>query len=214
MKIFITLLLLLFISGCSLKTTDRYKYRVNASNSFESYQRYYLQGKTTLASVSLKRAINSAKLGSDIDSLATIYLGECAITNALFINDNCKEYKKVSAIIKNSKLENFYRLLRGKVETVDTKKLPKSYISFADFLKKGKYKKAFNAIKDMPSPISKLIAASIIKENLSTEEIKYIIKVSSSMGYRNATIKWYKFLLSKSSPKEKVRILKKIRLLR
>ncbi len=214
MKIFITLFLVLVISGCSLKTTDRYKYRVNASNSFESYQKYYLQGKTTLASVSLKRAINSAKMGSDLNSLATIYLGECAITNALFIKDNCKEYKKASTVIKDSKLENFYNLIEGKIEIVDTKKLPKNYISFAHFLKQGDYKKAFNAIKEMPSPVSKLIAASIIKNSMNTKNIEYIIDISSSMGYKNATIKWYKFLLSKSNPEKKDRILEKIRLLR
>jgi len=142
----IFLLIVLIFAGCSFKTNERFKYRVDASNSFDSFKKYYLQGKTRLASISLKRALKNAKDGSDINSIAKIYLGECALHSAMLINDTCKEYQQIKSLTNDKSLENYYQLLRKNFKQIDTKFLPEQYKDFAENLKSKNYKNAINSL--------------------------------------------------------------------
>jgi len=207
--IFSIIFIILFV-GCSFKINEKYKYRVNASNSFESYKRYYLKGETRLASIALKRALQSAKSGTDVNAIARIYLGECALHNALLIEDRCKQYNSIKQLIPNNKLDDYYNLLQNNIGHINIKYLPSQYKNFIKNLKNKNYKNAFKSIQNMQTVTSKLIAASIIKNELTKKEIKYIIKISSSIGYKHATLRWYELLKEKSTPKERKTINKKI----
>lgn len=202
---------LLFV-GCSFKTDNRYKYRVDASNSFDSFKKYYLQGKTRLASVELKRALQSAKEGSDINSIAKIYLGECALHKAMLIDDNCSEYLQIKELVSDKDLENYYLFITGKFQKLDTSLLPKSYRDFANYLKRKNFDAATKALFEIKNSDSKIIAASIIKRRLSRDDIKKIIDISSAMGYKKVTTRWYNLLKTKSTDKQKRVIDKKLML--
>ncbi len=204
--------LFIFLAGCSFKTDNKYKYRVNASNSFDSFKQYYLQGKTRLASISLKRALQSAKSGVDINAIAKIYLGECALHNAVLIKDNCQEYKNIQNITNDKLIQNYYYLLIGKFNKINPDKIPPRYKNFVKYLKQKNYKKAVASIYNIKDTDSKLVAASLVKNNLSYNDIKYIINISASLGYKKAALSWYDFLKSKSTPSQKIEIDKKIKL--
>ncbi len=205
-----SIIFIILFAGCSFKINEKYKYRVNASNSFESYKRYYLKGETRLASIALKRALHSAKSGTDVNAIAKIYLGECAMHNALLIKDRCEQYTSIKQLIPNNKLDGYYNLLQNDIGNISTKYLPSQYKIFIENLKNKNYKNAFKSIQSMQTVSSKLIAASIMKNKLTKKEIKYIIKVSSSVGYKHATLRWYELLKKKSAPKERKIIDKKI----
>ncbi len=202
----------IFFTGCSFKTNNKYKYRVDASNSFDSFKKYYLQGKTRLASIALKRALQNAKEGSDVNSIAKIYLGECALHNAMLIRDNCNEFAQIKDIISDKNIQNYYLFLRKDFQKIDTKFLPQRYRDFAKYLKKKEFKNAIKALYKIKDADSQIIAASLIKDKLSKKDIKNIIKLSSSMGYKKTTAKWYTLLETKSTDNEKRVIDKKLKL--
>ena len=206
---FILIIALLF-AGCSFKSSPKFKYRVNASNSFDSYTDYYLKGETRLASTELKRAVQNAKEGYDLETLSKIYLGECALHIAILIHDPCDEYNSIKGLLKDKSDENYYRMIQGDIENVSIDSLPKEYRSFANYLKHKEYKKAFEAIKEMENVSSKLIAASIMKEHLTKDEIRYILSEASAMGYKKALKSWYSYLKSKSNQEEQKIIDKKM----
>ena len=210
-KFFILIVTLLF-TGCSLKVNNKYKYRVDASNSFDSFKKYYLQGKTRLASIALKRALQNAKEGSDINSIAKIYIGECALHNALLIQDSCNEFAQIKDIISDKNIQNYYLFLTKDFQKIDTKFLPERYRDFAKYLKQKEFKNAIKALHKIKDTDSQIIAASLIKDKLSKKDIKEIIKLSSSMGYKKATDRWYTLLESKSTAAEKRVIEKKLKL--
>lgn len=214
MKIRYTLTLISFIllTGCSFKTDSRYKYRVNASNSFDSFKTYYLQGKTRLASIALKRALQSAKSGADTNAIAKIYLGECALHNAMLIKDQCQEYKDIQDIVDDKTLQNYYYLITGHFDKIKIDKIPLSYKDFAKYVKIKNYEKAVKSIRGIDSIDSKLVAASLIKNHLSRKEIIYVINESASLGYKKAALGWYGFLKSKSTPSQIKKINQKIKL--
>ncbi len=209
---FIILTVIILFTGCSFKTSDKYKYRVDASNSFESFKKYYLQGKTRLASIALKRALQNAKAGSDINSIAKIYLGECALHNAMLIKDNCSEFAQIKDIINDKTIQNYYLFLIGDFQKIDTQFLSKQYRDFTKYLKQQDIKNAIKALHKIKDIDSQIIAASLIKNKLSKKDVKDIIKSSSSMGYKKATARWYKFLMKKSTADEKRVIEKKLKL--
>ncbi len=206
------LILMGLFMGCSLKTTQKYKYRVDASNSFDSYTNYYLRGETRLAATSLKRAIQEAKQGYDLKSLSKIYLGECALHKAVLIDDKCENYIKIKHLLKKNTLQNYYFLIEGEIGKINIDKLQPHYRDFIGYLQKKNYKNAFNAIKEMKSVPPKLIGASIMKDRLSKQDILYIINEASSMGYKKAAKRWYEFLKTKSGQKERQDIDNKIKI--
>lgn len=213
MKIkFVLLIVSLLFVGCSFKTSDKYKYRVDASNSFDSFKKYYLQGKTRLASIALKRALQNAKEGSDINSIAKIYLGECALHKAMLIQDNCSEYLQIKELTSDKHLENYYLFIAGKFQNINISLLPESYRDFAKYLKRKNLGAAVKTLDKIKNSDSKIIAASLIKNKLSKKDIKKIIDISSSMGYKKVTARWYNFLKTKSTEKEKKIIDEKLKI--
>ena len=210
-KFFILIIALLF-TGCSLKVNNKYKYRVDASNSFDSFKKYYLQGKTRLASIALKRALQNAKEGSDINSIAKIYLGECALHNAMLIQDRCNEFVQIKDIISDKSIQNYYLFLTKDFQKIDTKFLPDRYRNLVNYLKQKKFKNAIKALYKIKDTDSQIIAASLIKDKLSKKDIQNIIKLSSSMGYKKVTARWYTLLEAKSTAAEKRVIEKKLKL--
>ena len=213
MKIkFVLLIISLLFAGCSFKTSNKYKYRVDASNSFDSFKKYYLQGKTRLASIALKRALQNAKEGSDINSIAKIYLGECALHKAMLLHDNCSEYRQIQNLTNDKYLKNYYLFIAGKFQNINISLLPESYRDFAKYLKQKNFNAAVKALYNIKNSDSKIIAASLVKDKLSKKDIKKIIDISSSMGYKKVTARWYDFLKTKSTDKEKKIIDEKLKI--
>jgi len=207
------LIILIFITGCSMKSPpDRWK--AKASNAFDSYQEYYLQGKDRLAAVELKRAIKEATCSADLEPLARIYLGECAIHAAALIDDECGNYIQVSNMLgTQQELKNYYLMLQKKMDAVDEAMLPRQYQAFVKYVQIKDFKTAFSCIKNMPETTSKLIAASLIKNQLDKNMLAYIINQASFSGYKKSVIAWLQFAKKTATREERLLINKKLGLL-
>lgn len=210
--IFISTIIL--ITGCSFKETPNIS-QYKASSAFTQYKKNFLSDENLLACSDLKRAIKYAKTNANLDQLATIYLGECALNNSVGIDDSCHKYKNIENLINNKNLRAYYKFIKSKITDEQTTLLPESYQQFNLYINKNQLNKAFNEIFKMESISSSLISANLIKNDLSKEQINKIIKLASFHGYKKSVIFWLNKLKSKTNKQiEKNNIDKKIMILK
>ncbi len=199
----VILFIALFLVGCSLKNETPDIWKKDTSNSFDSYKQYYLEGKTRLASVSLKRALDSAKRSADLKPLAKVYLGVCALHVAVLINDKCEEYVELLDVLdKNDSSKSYYYMIENRFNKVNVDNLPQQYKSFAKQMKVKNYKNAKKEMKKMENTSSLLVAASLIKKDLNAKDIDLIIDRLSLYGYKKPIIRWLKYSKHINSHKE------------
>jgi hypothetical protein len=212
MKILIsTLFLLLLFHGCSFKSPEN-QWEYNSASAFNSYAKNFLTNK--LAEDDLNRAIKYAKQSANLEQLARIYLGVCALNISVGKKDDCKEYKKIEDLVPSLELKAYFLMLQNRLEKEDIKTLPTQYQDFSEYKKLEKYNLAFESIKDIELASSKFIAASMIKNKMKKSEIKYIIKEASFYGYKKVVLFWLDYLKQIEVDKiEKEKIEKKLLIL-
>ncbi len=208
------LFMFIFLAGCSFKSDNLGAWKKETSNSFESYTKYYLEGKTRLASVSLKRALDSAKSSADLRPLSKVYLGVCALHVGVLIDDKCDDFLSLDDVLdKNDSSRSYYYMIEKKFRDVRVKSLPKQYRDFVKAVKKSDFKSAKQDIKAMKNISSALIASSLIKEHLNSDDIDFLIQRASLYGYKKAIIRWLKFLKTTSTTKKNRKIDKLLKIL-
>jgi predicted outer membrane protein len=178
-------------------------------NAFESYKKNFLSQKDTLAKDDLKRAISLAKSSDDLNHLATIYLGECALNKSVGIDDKCDDFLKIKELVTKESLINYYYLLELDLKKLDPTKLDDRYKDFAIYLKKQEFKKANEAIIDMKSPTSKFIAISLLKDKVSKKTIQDALKTASLHGYKKEVVYLLHLLKDKETNPDKKKIIEK-----
>ncbi len=203
-----------FFIGCSFKNDSQGVWKKDTSNSFDSYKQYYLEGKTRLASVSLKRALISAKSSADLKPLAKVYLGVCALHVAVLINDKCEEYVSLANLLpKNDTSLSYYNMIERNFAKVSVNKLPPQYHNFVKNIQKHKFRDAIKEAKKMKSPSSMLISLSLIKEYLNSNDLDFIIHKISLYGYKKAIIRWLKYSKNKSTHSKNIKIDKLLKII-
>ena len=204
---------LLLFTACSFQTPQN-NWHYKSSAIFDSYTKNYLSGNDTLAKSDLKRALHQASLGADVQAVAKIYLGECALKISLTREYSCDKYKKIQTITKSSELNAYYNFITQNFEESDIELLPKQYRSFAEALKQQEYKKANEYVREIEPTTSQLIAAALLGDNLSEESINATIKAASFHGYKRAALSNLELLKSRTNdPKRSEEISAKIKLL-
>ena len=204
---YIVLLITVFFIGCSFKNDSQGVWKKDTSNSFDSYKQYYLEGKTRLASVSLKRALVSAKSSADLRPLAKVYLGVCALHVAVLINDKCDEYVSLSDLLpKNDASHSYYNMIERNFTKVDVSKLPSQYHSFVKNIQKHKFRDAIKEAKKMESLSSMLVSLSLVKEYLNSDDLDFIIRKISLYGYKKAIVRWLKYSKNKNTHSKNIKI--------
>jgi hypothetical protein len=181
--------LFLFISGCSFQTPPN-NWQYKSSNAFESYTKNFLQDHTIMAKNDLSRAQEHARMSADLTMLARIYLGKCALNIAVGVEDHCQEYLELQALVQDNSLQAYYALLQKNTNAEHITQLPKQYQDFANALYAQKYTKAFDAIVSLEPISSQLIAASLIKSQLTDLQREKMIDIASFYGYKKAVLFW------------------------
>ncbi|WP_072681176.1 hypothetical protein [Arcobacter sp. LA11] len=215
MKIFImTLFLFIVFQGCSFKSPQN-QWEFNSSNSFNSYARYFLIDEEDLAQSDLQRAIKYAKQSANLEQLGRVYLGACALNKSVEQNNMCKNYIKIEEFIVSKELKIYFSMLVSEVKEEQIKYLPKQYRTFVNYKSLKKYDLAFESIKSMEQSSSKFIAASLIKDKLKKEQIKYLVEESSFLGYKKIVLFWLEYYYEiEEDLSEKEKIAKKIKILK
>ena len=159
------LFIAIMIFGCSFKIpANEWKYK--SADAFSSYVKNFMQGEDVLARNDLKRAVKHAKKSADLTSLARVYLGKCALNISVGIADRCYEYKKISNVVDDEELFNYYGII-----TKTSIQNP-------------------NDILDTNKATSILLNGALKKDELSSEERANMLEVSSFHGYKKAVLFW------------------------
>lgn len=209
----IALLLILLLSGCSIKTpVNEWEYK--STGAFNSYTKHFLTNKDILAQDDLEKALEYAKQSANLEQLARITLGVCALKLSVGIDDKCREYKNIKEIISSKELNSYYQMLQNSLKEEEIQNLPSQYQNFISFKQSANYEEAFKAIQNIDQTTSKFIAATFIKEKLTKEQINYLLDIASYHGYKKLVIFWLKQLsYLESDTMQKELIKKKIYIL-
>ena len=204
---------LLLFSACSF-STPKNDWQINSINAYDSYKKYYLKGEDNLAGTDIKRAVKYAKQSADLNTLARIYLSECALHVSVLESDDCEKYQTLNELVTSDELHSYYLFLQNKITKDELKDLPSKYRDFAGYAEVRDYENAQKEILGMNDIVSKMIAASLIRDSLNDATIKNIIDEASFYGYKKAVINWMKFYETKVVDKnEKDLINKKLEIL-
>jgi len=212
-KVFLTLLVLAFFGGCSFKAKPD-AWRHKSINAFSSYTKNFLSNHDALAKSDLIRAINHAKSSADLTQLSRIYLGECALNISVGIKDRCEKYLSIADLVQNRELDTYYRFIRRQFTSQELDALAPSYRDFARYSIKNKSQKAIESLFKIDKITSKLLAAALIQEKLSFEDVEKIIKLASFYGYKKSVLYWLHVEKTKTTQSDQIqKIEKKIKVL-
>ncbi len=205
---------LLFISACSF-TSPPNQWRYNSSTAFDSYTKNFLSSNDAMAKNDLYRAIKHAKKSANLKVLARIYLGECALNISVGIEDKCIDYKNISDVVNDKTLDAYYSFITLKLNESQLLHLSNPYKEFASYLNKKEFAKAESEILKTSKSTSKLLCASLMKEDLSSKTRQEMIKVASFHGYKKSVLFWLNEAKKKSTDEnERQYLSKKISILK
>ena len=129
-------------------------------------------------------------------------------------DDDCKKYKELDDLVTSDELRSYSLFLQNKITKDDIKNLPSRYQDFSEYVQKKEYKNAQKELEKMDDIVSKMVAASLIREYLDPKSIKNIIDEASFYGYKKAVINWMKFYETKvTDSTERDLINKKLKIL-
>lgn len=211
---FLTLLFSLLFQSCSLKTPEN-KWQYNSASAFSSFTNNFLSNNNDIAKEDLNNAIKYAKQSANLEQLASIYLGACALNISVGDKDECKEYQEIQSLVPSLPLKSYFFMLQNTLQEKDIKYLPLQYqeASKYNFLKE--YDLVFESIKNIEQVSSKFIIASLIKNEMKEDEVIYLIKEASFYGYKKLVLFYLDYLLSLEDDKiKKEEIEKKIYILK
>ena len=210
----IILFLFIFFKGCSFKSAEN-QWEYNSSNSFSSYTKYFLIDEDELSRSDLDRAIKYAKQSADLEQLARVYLGACALNISVEQDNKCQNYIEIEELVSSKELKAYFSMLVKKEQKEQMSYLPKQYQLFAEYKSFKKYDLAFESIKSMEQATSQFIAASLIKKYISKSQVKFLINKASFHGYKKIVLFWLNhYYTLESNLKEKEKIAKKIKILK
>lgn len=205
---------LILFSACSM-STPKNAWQIQSVNAYESHQKYFLQNEDALARTDLKRAIKYAKQSSDLTTLATINLSECALHVSALEEDKCENYLSLEPLVKDVKLHSYYLFLQKNYDGNVIKNLPSKYQTFATLMLQNRFDDAQKELLSSDDILSKMIMASLMKNSLHVSSMSTIIDEASFYGYKKNVLSWMDFYTTKltdqdeiKSVKEKLKILK------
>lgn len=214
-KVLIFCLSVLAMSSCSIQFNQpKNAWQVKAVSAFQNYQKYYLEGRIILAESERRKAISEAKQSAKLETLARVYIADCAIQAAVLNVSDCALYLQVKPLVKAADLEAYYHLLLGKLKASEVEKLPPQYQGFAKVWLSAKTAKLNETVLAISPLESQLVAASLVKEQLSLATLRTLIQKTADYGYKLASIRWMAYLSERTpDEKESEQLLKKIEIL-
>ena len=209
----IILSIALFFSACSFKSQPN-QWQYKSTTAFESYTKNFLSENDALAKNDLSRAIKHAKQSADLNMLARINLGVCALNISVGIDDSCQDYLNLADVVQDSSLEAYYGFIIEKSK-YSIENLNNQYRDFASYLRKKDFDNANTEMLKIDKVTSKLLAASIIKDSLSQVNRYEMIKVASFYGYKKSVLFWLnEAKINATNENERKKLLKKISVLK
>jgi hypothetical protein len=209
MRLIVTsFLFVVALSSCS--SSKSYAWRGESKLYLDKYKEMMLKGDTFQASYYFKDALKYAKLDTSLNTVAMVYLNQCAMELSINKKSDCS-YIKIQSLIKNREIESFYQFLyEDKVDSVENL---------------GKYEKAYLGMQnssvnvaildDYENIASKFIVAMVwkYKSFINREIAQYMVDQASENSLKGVMLVWMKILKDYLHGEEKKALEDKIILL-
>ncbi|MBN1546620.1 MAG: hypothetical protein JW902_08180 [Syntrophaceae bacterium] len=184
MKRVLLLFLILVMLGCSGARIPDWTYE--SFDALESYKENALKGRSGLAEMYFKRAVEETQRSGDLTLLGRVHLTRMAMETVLQRPLSDEKFMAIQDTIPDPQNEQFYRLLKGKGEKIIPNSLPQQYRDFAFALQKGDKKAASDAIARIEDPCSRVIAVSICDKWRLCREQAYRLAIdkASRQGWK------------------------------
>ena len=183
-------------------------------NSYKSFENYFLAYKLDLAALELTRAREYASQSADFTTLAQVELSSCALKVALLETYTCKRFDTVEALANSNKLTAYKHFLQNTLNEKELSYLPDQYKDFAQSRLEHNTKQMQKEVAQITPLTSKMIAASLIKDELSPSLRKEILDEISFHGYTYGTIAWLTFEIKHTEDKtEKRKLQEKLKII-
>ncbi len=206
-------IIMFFLGACSFKSEPN-QWQYKSSSAFKAYTQNFLSNKDKLAYNDLHRSKEHAKMSADLETLARIYLGVCALNISVGIQDPCEEYKEISPFVQTQDLDAYYKFISSSLKQEEIDLLSQPYKTFALYISQNRFKEAKEELFNIQKTTSLLLGASLIKENLTKKEKEKVLDVASFHGYKKAVLYWLKELQNSTNDlNEKAYFKKKIDIL-
>ena len=188
--------LIVLFAGCSSKPIP--DWTSAAFNRLEDYKKNYLSGKTDIAELHFKRAVEEIKKSGDLEILGRAYLTKYAVQSAVLERIDEGEYLKIDAVSTSSPNKNFYNFLKGNMDHVEGKELPGQYQAFFAAYRSGKFTDATGEISKIEDPLSRLIASGLLAQHDKCNEgcLKVAVDTASKNGWKRALLAYLERLQS------------------
>jgi len=178
-------------------------WQYKAHNSYQSFERYYLEYKIDLAAIELDRAREYASQSADLSTLAQIELSVCALKVALLEPYSCPRFDHLEALVNVPALSAYNDFLQNTLSENEIDDLPEQYRDFAQARLKGKKREMLKEIESIEPLTSKMITASLIQEQLPPALRQEILQEISFHGYTYAAISWLTFEIDHTDDENK-----------
>ena len=204
------LIVAFFITSCGSGKVA-YAWKGEAKAYMTKYQDMMLKGDRFQASYYLKDAIKEAQNDISLRSLATVYLGKCAIEKAVGIQTVCQSYTDLKPLFNDTKFEAYKAMLLDE-EVTDTTLLGK-YQSFYESLKAKNV--GVSEIQSLDTIYAQSIAAMLALEKgqINMDIIDYMIDKASSENFKGLMLTWLKIAQKMATGEKKNRLDQKIKFL-
>ena len=164
-KYIFAVLSIIFISACSMQLPPNH-WQHQSAVAFNAYVKDFMYGDDALAKNDLKRAVKHAKKSADLNTLAKIYLGKCALNISVGIEDNCNEYQSIASLVDDEALSHYYGVItKTSSQSPDT-------------------------ILNTNKATSILLNGALKKDVLSDIQRAKLLEVASYNGYKRAALFW------------------------
>lgn len=190
---------LISLSGC-MGAPPKNVWQQQAISAFNGYKIYYLEDKIGLAQHDLQLARTLTKQGTDLKTLARLELARCAVQIGVLEATRCEDYQILATLHQHAELDAYFRFLQTNTQHQDIALLPSQYRPFAtqqlDGMSSDKLEQTISKISSLES---RLIAAALMRNQLSADFVRKLIKQTSFHGYKRASLQWMQHL-SKITP--------------
>ena len=159
MKRVLLISLILVMLGCSGAKIPDWTYE--SYDALESYKENTLEGRTGLAEMYFKRAVEETQRSGDLTLLGRVYLTRMALETVLQYSLSDEKFLAIQNNAPDQQNEQFYRLIKGQGAGMISESLPQQYREFASALQKNDENAASGAIDRIADPVSRIIAVSI-----------------------------------------------------
>ena len=179
---------LLFI-GCSSSKTP-YAWQGEAKAYLSKYQEMMLKGDFFQAKYYLEDAVKEAKNDASLETLAIVYLSECAMQKAMFLKTSCQSYKALQDLIIRPQYEMYQKMIEG--DKVDDVSALGQYRSLYEAIENKEIR--LSDIRSLPTLYAQAIGSMVLFEKglMSREISNYMIDRASQENMKGLMLVWLK----------------------